>query len=319
MHAPLSLTEFILEEERRFPKAQGDFTLLITQLEYAGKTIAGHIRKAGLIDILSNTGETNPSREEVIKLDAFANKTLIETLTSSKQVHAIASEELEDIHSVEKHEGNYVVFLDPLDGSSNADVDVTIGTIFSIYRKGNSLLQPGNKQVASGYILYGSSIMFVYTSGNGVHGFTFEPTIGSFLLSHQDIKIPQVGNIYSVNEANSESFDEATRSYLSSLKSADKHQKSRYIGSMVADVHRTLLKGGIFLYPQDKEHPKGKLRLLFEVNPLSFLIMQAGGKAVCHEGNPLDITPQSLHQRTDVILGSRKNVDDYLQFKKHLE
>lgn len=314
MNTPISLTEFILEEERKFPKAHGDFTLLMTQLEYAGKVIAGHVRKAGLVDILGKTGSTNSSKEEVIKLDAFANNTLIETLTSSQQVHAIASEELEDIHSVEKHDGEYIVFLDPLDGSSNADVDVTIGTIFSIYHKGKSLLQKGEEQVASGYILYGSSVMFVYTAGNGVHGFTFEPTVGSFLLSHPDIRIPSRGDIYSVNEANTEGFDAATQSYLSSLKSGTAEQKSRYVGSMVADVHRTLLKGGIFLYPRDAKYPEGKLRLLFEVNPLSFLIQHAGGKAVCHSGNPLMITPTSLHQRSDIVLGSPENVDDYLSF-----
>lgn len=314
MTSPISLTEFILEEERKFPKAHGDFTLLMTQLEYAGKVIAGHIRKAGLIDILGTTGDTNSSKEEVIKLDAFANNTLVDTLTSSQQVHAIASEELEDIHIVEKYEGEYVVFLDPLDGSSNADVSVTIGTIFSIYHKASSLLQQGTKQVASGYILYGSSVMFVYTSGNGVHGFTFEPTVGSFLLSHPNMQIPEHGDIYSVNEANTAGFDEATKAYLSSLKTAGSHRKSRYIGSMVADVHRTLLKGGIFLYPRDTQYPDGKLRLLFEVNPLSFLIQQAGGKAICHKGDPQAIIPKSLHQRSDIVLGSPKNVEEYLSF-----
>ncbi|MEN9407071.1 MAG: hypothetical protein RLZZ455_287 [Candidatus Parcubacteria bacterium] len=316
MNTQVSLTEFILEEERKYPKAHGDFTLLMTQLEYAGKVIAGHIRKAGLVDILGMTGNTNSSKEEVIKLDQFANTTLVETLTSSQQVHAIASEELEDIHSVEKHDGEYVVFLDPLDGSSNADVDVTIGTIFSIYHKNKSLLQPGIHQIASGYILYGSSVMFVYTAGSGVHGFTFEPTVGSFLLSHPDIKIPKRGDIYSVNEANTEGFDEGTKAYLASLKMTENPQKSRYIGSMVADVHRTLLKGGIFLYPRDTKYPTGKLRLLFEVNPLSFLMQHAGGKAVCHSGDPLTIIPTSLHERSDIILGSPENVDEYLHFTK---
>ncbi|MDP3941199.1 MAG: class 1 fructose-bisphosphatase [bacterium] len=315
MNKPISLTEFILDEEKRFPKAKGNFTLLLSQLEYAGKIIASHLRKAGLVDILGKTGEKNVYEEEVVKLDQLSNDILLQTLTSSQQVHAVASEELEDIHVVEKHNGEYLVFLDPLDGSSNVDVNLTIGTIFSIYHRSDSLLQPGNKQVASGYILYGTSVMFVYTSGKGVHGFTLDPSIGTFLLSHPDIRIPDEGDIYSLSEANSIGFDGPMTSYLQSMKQGRKQLKARYSGTMVADMHRVLLKGGIFLYPSDPVHyPEGKLRLLFEVNPLSFLIQHAGGKAVCRRGNPLEITPESLHQRSDIAIGSRKNVEEYESF-----
>ena len=315
MNNPISLIEFILEEEKKFPKAKGNFTLLLSQLEYAGKIISSHIRKAGLVDILGKTGEKNVYEEEVVKLDQFSNDVLLDTLTQSQQVHAVASEELEDIHIIEKHNGEYLVFLDPLDGSSNVDVNVTVGTIFSIFHKNDSLLQPGIKQVAAGYILYGTSTMFVYTSGYGVHGFTLDPSIGTFLLSHPDIRIPEKGHIYSVNEANYEQFDEENKAYIAHLKQ-DGSYKARYIGSMVADVHRTLLKGGIFLYPTDNKHPEGKLRLMFEVNPLSFLIQHAGGASVCHKGNPLEIIPQSLHLRSDIAIGSKKNIEEYLTYIK---
>ena len=310
---PKSLTEFIIEEERRFKNAKGNFTLLLMHIEYAAKIIASHIRKAGLVDILAKTGEINASKDEVIKLDRYSNDLLIEILSSSGQVHAVASEELEDIHTIEKHDGEYAVFLDPLDGSSNTDVNVTVGTIFSIYHKGKAILQPGKNQVAAGYILYGTSVMFVYTCGNGVNGFTLDPAIGSFLLSHPDIKIPKQGNIYSINEGNFNLWDEKLKRYIQSLKE-DKPYKSRYIASMVADVHRTLLKGGIFLYPKDEKNPQGKLRLLFEVNPLSFIMQQAGGLATVDGVDPLEITPTALHQRVPIVLGSHDEVKKYLRF-----
>lgn len=313
MHKPISLTEFILEEEKRFPKAKGNFTLLLSQLEYAGKIIASHIQKAGLVDILGKTGEKNASHEEVIELDRYSNQLLIDTLTASGAVHALASEELEDVYHVEKDGGEYTIFFDPLDGSSNTETNVTVGTIFSIYHKEEHFLQPGNKQVAAGYILYGTSVMFIYSSGKGVHGFTLDPSIGTFLLSHPDIKIPQSGSIYSLNEGNYSLYNEKTKAYVDYIKREKTGQKARYIGSMVADVHRTLLKGGIFLYPSDSKSPEGKLRLLFEVNPMSYLVQNAGGLATTGKQNPLDITPSSLHQRTPAILGSKKNVEEYLQ------
>lgn len=313
-HDTRSLTEFLLEEERKYPQATGSFTYLLTQLEYAGKIIASHIKKAGLVDILSKTGEKNSYEDEVIELDRYANDLLINTLSASGQVYAIASEELPDFHMVEKNQGEYIVYLDPLDGSSNTETNITVGTIFSIYKKGDSLLQPGNKQVAAGYILYGSSVMFVYSSGNGVHGFTLDPSVGSFLLSHHDMKIPDYASIYSVNEAYYHTFDDKTKAYLDEMKKTVPDLKSRYIGSMVADIHRTLIKGGIFLHPSDHENPKGKLRLMIEVNPLSYLIEQAGGVAYAHDTSPLDVIPTSLHDRVPIILGSPKNVATYRSY-----
>lgn len=315
MNKPISLTEFILEEEREFPKAKGNFTLLLSQLEYAGKIIASHIRKAGLVDILGKTGSKNASADEVIELDRYSNELLIETLTSSGQVHAVGSEELEEIHFVEKDGGEYVVFFDPLDGSANTEVNVTVGTVFSIYHIDTNLLQPGNKQVAAGYILYGTSCMFVYSSGNGVNGFTLDPSIGTFLLSHPNMTIPKEGNLYSINEANSAQYDKPTKNYLEAIKQQGSY-KARYIGSMVADIHRTLILGGIFLYPADHKYKDGKLRLMFEVNPMAYLIKQAGGIALSGTRDPLDLIPSSLHQRAPIVLGSKKNVEEYLSFTK---
>ncbi len=315
MNKPISLTEFILEEERKFPKAKGNFTLLLTQIEYAGRIIASHIRKAGLVDILGTTGQTNASHDEVIKLDKYSNELLIDTLSASGEVHAVASEELEEIYFVEKNGGEYVVFLDPLDGSANTEVNISVGTIFSIYKKEENHLQPGKKQIASGYILYGTSVMFVYTTGNGVHGFTLDPGVGSFLLSHPNIKIPEKGSIYSINEGNYKNYDQKTKAYIDSLKEKGTY-KARYVGSMVADVHRTLLKGGIFLYPTDANYKDGKLRMLFEVNPMAFIVEQAGGMATTGKENPLEIIPSSLHQRLPVILGGKENVKEYLSFLK---
>lgn len=315
-HKPTSLVEFILEDERKIKNARGNFTLLLTQLEYATKIIASHVRKAGLVDILGATGTKNISQDEVQKIDEFSNNLLTETLLATDQVFAVASEESEEAVYSPNKQGEYTVFFDPLDGSSNMDVNVSIGTIFSIYHKSDSLLQPGNKQVAAGYALYGSSDMFVYSCGHGVNGFTLDPSVGSFLLSHPNIKIPQKGNIYSVNEANSPYWEKGMQNYIESLKTQEKPYKARYIGSMVADVHRTLLKGGIFLYPSDKKHPNGKSRLLYEVNPMSFVLQQAGGKAVSSSGNPLDIIPTSIHQRAPIVLGSPEDVEIYLRFTK---
>lgn len=315
IHKTVSLTEFILEEERNYPDATGDFTHLLTQIEYAGKIIASHIKKAGLVDILGKTGEKNSFQDEVIEIDRFSNNLLMDTLAASGQVYALASEELADFHYVKKNAGNYIVFFDPLDGSSNTEVDITVGTIFSIYKKGDNLLQPGNQQIGAGYILYGTSVMFVYTVGRGVHGFTLDPSIGSFLLSHENMKIPTFAPIYSANEAYYNSFDDRTKNYLNHLKEHEERLKSRYVGSMVADVHRTLIQGGIFLHPSDNERPHGKLRLMIEVNPLSFIIEQAGGKAISGNISPLEITPKSLQDRAPIILGSPKNIEQYLATK----
>jgi fructose-1,6-bisphosphatase I len=308
-HKPVSLTEFVLDEQRKYPKASGDFTLLLIQLAAAGKTIASHIRRGGLGDMFGKTGKKNTSNDEVIALDEYSNDVLVETLTASGQVHAVASEEMDEIHHVTKHTGEYIVFLDPLDGSSNTAYSITVGTIFSIYHKKSSMLARGIEQVAAGYILYGTSVMFVYTSGGEVNGFTLDPAIGEFLLSHPSITIPKTGSIYAINEGNALQWDTPTQEFMAYVKKQS--FSARYVGSLVADIHRTLLKGGIFLYPADTKHPHGKLRLLFEVNPIAFLIQQAGGVALCGMDDPLAIVPSSLHQRVPVVLGSKEEVEYY--------
>ncbi len=313
MKKPTTLTDFILQEGRRHKEATGRFTLLMNYIQEAGKIIASHIKKAGLTDILGKSGRTNISGDEVQKLDEFSNQLIINTLLESGLVHALASEELEEpIYS--KAGGEYTVFFDPLDGSSNIDININVGTIFSIYHKSSNVLQEGKKQVAAGYIIYGSSVMLVYTTGQGVHMFTLDPSMGSFLLSHRDIKIPDSGNIYSINEAYAKLYSKGLNDYLRSLKEGEKKYKLRYIGAMVADIHRTLLKGGIFIYPEDKKHPNGKLRLMYEVNPMSMLIEQAGGLSRSRKSNPMLIVPKEIHQRVPVALGSTEEVKNYLKF-----
>lgn len=313
-----TLTEFLLEEERKAENATGNFTHLMTQIENAAKIIASHVKKAGLVDIMGATGEKNAYDEEVQKLDAFSNDLLINTLKSSGQVYALGSEELEEPILVEKNSGNYMVFFDPLDGSSNIDVNINVGTIFSIYHKDTNLLQPGNKQVAAGYVLYGSSVMMVYSTGHGVNGFTLDPSIGSFLLSHPDIKVPQNGDIYSLNESYYSRYSPYLQNYIKSIKEEDKEKgkpyKMRYAAAMVADIHRILLKGGIFIYPENSKNPDGKLRLMYEVNPMSYIVVQACGTATSRGVNPLDIVPTLLSQRAPIALGSTKMVEDFLNF-----
>ncbi|MBI4096881.1 MAG: class 1 fructose-bisphosphatase [Candidatus Levybacteria bacterium] len=311
---PTSLIEFILAEEKKAHGATGTLTLLLTHIDYATRIIASHIARAGLVDILGTAGKKNIYQDEVQKLDEQSNQLLIDILSSTGVVSILASEELEKpIHVDTK--GKYMVFFDPIDGSSNIDVNASVGTIFSIYHTSGSLLQPGKKQVAAGYVIYGSSTMFVYACGHGVNGFTLDPTIGSFLLSHPLITIPEKGNIYSVNEGNAILWDEKIKAYIDRLK--NKGYKSRYIGTMVADLHRTLLKGGIFLYPKDSKHPQGKLRLLYEVNPAAFLITQAGGMAVSHGKDPLTLIPSSLHQTAPIALGSKHEVSLFAKDEIH--
>lgn len=310
-----TLTEFILKEERQQKNATGSFTLLMTHIENAVKIIASHIKRSGLVDILGQTGNKNAYNEDVQKLDEFSNSLLIDILSESGQVGTLASEELAEPIVVNKN-GKYNVFFDPLDGSSNIDVNISVGTIFSIYHNDGKLLQPGRKQVASGYVIYGSSVMFVYTYGNGVNGFTLDPSIGSFLLSHPNIKVPEEKSIYSINEGNFDLFELSMQKYLNSIKKEEKPYKARYVGSMVADVHRTLLKGGIFMYPADKKNINGKLRLMFEVNPLSYVIQQAGGRAISNQKNPLDIVPEKLEQRVPIIMGSKLEIEKYLKLTK---
>ncbi len=311
----VTLTEHILKEEQKFPKATGDLTFLLTQIAEAGKIIASHVQNSGLIDIEGKTGKKNIYQEEVQKLDEFANKILVKTLTESKQVYALASEEIEEPVFTKIKGADYSVFFDPLDGSNNVDNNNPLGTIFSIYRKADEFLQKGSKQVAAGYIFYGSGVMFVYSCGGSVNGFTLDPSVGSFLLSHKDIKIPKQGNIYGVNEGNFNLFEKSTQDFILSLKKEGPY-RLRWGACMVADVHRFLMNGGIFMYPKDKSAPNGKLRLMFEVNPMAFVIKNADGMAFTTTEDPLNLVPSKLHQRTPVVLGSPLEVKSFLKFHK---
>ena len=312
------LNRFILEEEAKYPNATGSLTQGLLAIENATKIIASHVRMAGLVDILGKTGKKNVQGEEVQKLDEFSNGVLIEQLSASGQFYALASEELDKpIYPSEGKDGKYVIAFDPLDGSSNIDVNVSIGTIFSIHKRigdgEENFLQEGYKQVAAGYVIYGSSMIFVLSTGNGVNGFTYDPSVGMFLLSHPNIRVSEKGKIYSINEANSKKWiDKGLTDYIDSLK--DKGYTARYIGSMVADVHRTLIKGGMFGYPSDKKNKNGKLRLLYEASPMSFLIEQAGGLAIDGKNRILDIKPTDIHQRTPVFLGSKKEINQLMEF-----
>lgn len=312
MNTATTLTEFILTEERRHKDATGSFTLLLTHVENAAKIIASHIKRTGLADILGKTGNKNIYDEDVQKLDEFSNNLLVDLLSASGQVGYLASEELPEAITVDK-KGQYNVFFDPLDGSSNIDTNISIGTIFSIYHNDGNWLKPGRNQVASGYIIYGSSVMFVYTFGNGVNGFTLDPGIGSFLLSHPDIKIPNTSSYYSINEGYFSMYDQPIQNYLMALKKS-KQYKCRFVGSMVADIHRTLIKGGIFLYPRYTKKPNGHIRLMFEINPLALVVEQAGGMAVSDKINPLDIIPQKLESRLPIVMGSKREVEKYLKY-----
>ncbi len=311
----VTLTDHLLIERK---KQKHDLTILLHQIENVSKVIASHVKASGLIDIIGKTGKKNTFGEEVQKLDEFANNLLIDTLLTGGQVHAVVSEEnAEPVFAKKTTDGEYLVFFDPLDGSSNIDVTCPIGTIFGIYHKSGGLLQSGNKQIAAGYIIYGSSVMFVYSSGNGVNGFTLDPSVGNFFLSHPNIKIPNDGDTYSINEAYEHKFEKELRAYLQALKQKP-GVSMRYVGSMVADMHRTLIKGGIFMNPGNSSRPKAKLRLTIEVNPYAYLVEQAGGKAVGFANkNPLLTVPQHIHDRTPVIMGSKKMVDEYLSFYKN--
>ncbi len=320
----LTVQQHILEEQRRYhPQASGEFSWLLSGITLATKIVAAQVRRAGLAGILGVTRETNIQGEAVQKLDVIANQTLLQFLGNRGNVAIMASEENEYPIIVErdrKH-GRHVVVFDPLDGSSNIDVNVSVGTIFSVLRREPDptgerevmadVLQPGYKQVAAGYVVYGSSTMLVYSAGSGVHGFTLDPSIGAYLMSHENMRMPENGTVYSCNEANSHSFPQPYQDYLHHLRSGatGRTYSSRYIGSLVADFHRTLLKGGIFLYPPTKPHPQGKLRLLYEANPIAFMAEQAGGLATDGSGRILDIQPDSLHQRTPLIVGSREEVE----------
>jgi len=311
-----------LQHQQKLLGATGEFTTLMNEILVAAKIISLEVNKAGIGgDMLGVTGNINVHGEEVQKLDEFANSTFANIVEKSGTVCAITSEEMEEPVIVpEEKAGKYIFMMDPLDGSSNIDVNVSIGTIFSIYQKKSpgipvtkdDLLQKGADQIAGGYILYGSSTMFIYSSGNGVHGFTLDPSIGEFFLSHPDMKIPTQGNIYSVNEGNQIIWDDKQVNIVNYFKEFDvttkRPYKGRYIGSMVSDFHRTLLKGGIFMYPKDNKNPNGKLRFSFEASPLAFIVENAGGRASTGKERILDIVPSDIHQCVPLYIGSCADV-----------
>lgn len=318
----MTLERHIIEGERSHPEATGEFSGLLHNLSLAAKLVWREVTKAGLVNILGITDRMNISGDVIKKLDEFADQTVFKSMDHGGHLCVMASEENEDIMQIpdDYPHGKYVLLYDPLDGSGNIDANVTIGTIFSVYSRVTSggkgtakdVLQPGHRQVAAGYILYGSSMMFVYCTGHGVHGFTLDPSVGEFILSHEDIRIPTKGTIYSVNEGNFGRWGSGAQRFVQHLKQEDKSTgrpySLRYVGSLVADVHRTLLYGGIYFYPGDTKNPDGKLRLMYEANPLGYIVEQAGGLASDGKRRVLDIQPDSLHQRTPLFIGSRDDM-----------
>ncbi len=328
----ITIERHITEEQRR-QGGSGDFSAILSQIVFAAKVVSAQVGQADLADILGSVGERNVQGEDVQKLDVFANKVFINSLNYIGKVCVMASEENQDLIFIpDKYpKGEYVVMFDPLDGSSNIDVNVSIGTIFSIYKRRSpegdgtleDCLQPGYEQFGAGYIIYSSSTNLVYSTGNGVNGFSLDPTVKEFVLSHPNIRIPEQGTIYSANEAYYNYWKAGTREYIDYLKSERnlnrKPYSLRYIGSLVADFHRNLLKGGIFLYPEDTKDPRkpnGKLRLLYEANPLAYLVEEAGGYASTGYGRILDIKPQEIHQRVPLIIGSKRDVLEYEDFAR---
>ncbi|HMS65986.1 MAG TPA: class 1 fructose-bisphosphatase [Ignavibacteria bacterium] len=325
----------IIEEERTYPEATGQLSDLLADIALACKVISLEVNRAGLIDILGFTGEENVQGEQVKKLDVYANDVLTNVMKQGGHICAVCSEEEENFIPIEdkfadnKYVSNkYICHFDPLDGSSNIDVNVSIGTIFSIYNRVTisgpgaleDCLQKGTKQVAAGYVIYGSSTVLVYTTGNGVHVFTLDPSVGEFLLSNENVKIPAKAKTFSVNEGNFCKWTNGMKKYISHLKEIDPESSrpysSRYIGSLVADFHRNLLYGGIFLYPSDSKNISGKLRLMYEANPLSFIVEQAGGRSTNGSKRIMEIEPQSLHQRTPLFIGSK---EDVILLEKYIE
>lgn len=322
----ITLGEFIIEKQNDFPEATGDLSLLLSAIQLATKVVNREINKAGLADIIGSTGTENVQGEVQQKMDLYANDKFKAALEARGEVCGIASEEEDEFISFDSERGcngKYVVLMDPLDGSSNIDVNVSVGTIFSIYKRISPVgtpvtladfLQPGDQQVAAGYVIFGSSTMLVYSTGNGVHGFTCDPSLGVFYLSHENMKMPENGQIYSINEGNYLKFPEGVKKYLKFCQEIDDETQrpytSRYIGSLVSDFHRNLLKGGIYIYPSTATAPQGKLRLLYECNPIAFLMEQAGGKAVDGLQRILEMIPTELHQRVPFFCGSTNMVND---------
>ena len=326
-----TLGEFIINKQSEFKYSSGELTRLINSIRLAGKIVNHEVNKAGLVDILGTAGEENIQGEDQQKLDVYANEVFIKNLVNREIVCGIASEEEDDFISIQgnnnKNENKYVVLMDPLDGSSNIDVNVSVGTIFSIYRRITPVgtpvtiedfLQPGKNQVAAGYIVYGTSTMIVYSTGHGVNGFTLNPAIGTYYLSHPNMQFPDKGYIYSVNEGNYVHFPKGVKEYIKYCQEEeeDRPYNSRYIGSLVSDFHRNMIKGGIYFYPSTSKSPNGKLRLLYECNPMAFLAERAGGKASDGFNRILDIKPTELHQRAPFFCGNKDMVDKLESFMK---
>jgi len=318
----VTIDRFIIEQERLHPEATGELSGILYDLALAAKMIANKVRMAGLADILGAAGSENVQGEQQQRLDVLSNEIIVKAMDHTGRLCAMASEEEPGIIQIPEHFkcGKYVLLFDPLDGSSNIDVNVPVGTIFSVVRKitrgrhgeMEDLLQPGRRQVAAGYILYGSSTMMVYTTGQGAHGFTLDPSIGEFLLSHPDIKIPESGRYLSVNDSYEQHWDDNVKLLMRKYRGLDTDRKAlivRYVGSLVADFHRNLLGGGVFAYPANSKAPRGKLRLLYEANPLAFIVEQAGGAASDGRQRVLDVHPTELHQRTPLYIGSKKDVE----------
>ncbi|WP_299223050.1 class 1 fructose-bisphosphatase [uncultured Psychroserpens sp.] len=327
-----TLGEFIIENQSSFKYTSGELSRLINSIRLAAKVVNHEVNKAGLVDIIGTAGDTNIQGEDQQKLDVYANNLFIQTMTKRNIVCGIASEEEDHFVSInsqdENNQNKYVVLIDPLDGSSNIDVNVSVGTIFSIYRRVTPLgtpvtiddfLQKGNQQVAAGYVVYGTSTMLVYTTGHGVNGFTLNPAIGTFYLSHPDMEFPKDGRIYSVNEGNYIHFPQGVKNYIKycQMEEGDRPYTSRYIGSLVSDFHRNMIKGGIYLYPKSSMNSNGKLRLLYECNPMAFLAEQANGKASDGFTRILDIEPKELHQRVPFICGSKNMVEKAEEFMRN--
>lgn len=329
MHKNQTLGEFIIENQSSFPYSSGELSRLLNGIRLAAKVVNHEVNKAGLVDLFGNSGDVNIQGESQQKLDVFANEIFIQALVNREIVCGIVSEENDEFITIdgsdEQNNSKYVVLMDPLDGSSNIDVNVSVGTIFSIYRRvspigspvtSEDFLQAGNKQVAAGYVIYGTSTMLVFTTGAGVNGFTLNPALGTFYLSHANIKFPESGDIYSINEGNYSHFPQGVKDYIKYCQELEENRpySSRYIGSMVSDVHRNMIKGGIYMYPSSFPYPEGKLRLLYECNPMAFIVEQAGGKATDGSQRILDIVPTDIHQRRPFFCGNTKMVEKLESF-----
>ncbi|MAO64052.1 MAG: class 1 fructose-bisphosphatase [Balneola sp.] len=322
----ITLEEYIIQAQNKFPGATGELSQLLRDIGLAAKIISREVNKAGITNILGYEGSENVHGENVKKLDLFANEQLISALSRSNITCMVISEENEGIVRLSGEAGKYIVYMDPLDGSSNIDVSVSIGSIFSIYMRDDNnkklseeeALKPGTEQVAAGYVVYGSSTVLAYTTGMGVHLFTLDPSLGEFILNDSDVKIPEYGNIYSADEGSYNFWDPGLKKYVKYCQEIDadtqRPYKARYIGCMAADVHRTLLQGGIFMYPDSTKYPNGKLRLMYECNPLSFIIEQAGGLATDGNQRIMEIQPASLHECTPIYIGSKNNIEKFKEF-----